>query len=72
MTAALHRGVEAWLENSKDVPTALSEGADVESNTISAWVNVTPRQVSPPACSLSCSHLRKVHFTIVFYTEMTS
>ena len=45
-----HRGVEAWLENTNGLPIALSAShggdADISSNTISTWVDVTPRQVS--------------------------
>ena len=41
-----HRGIEAWLEDSNGYPIALSEDANIASNTISSWVNVTPRKVS--------------------------
>ena len=46
-----HRGLEAWLEDSRGLPITLAqktepEDFNIDLNKISTWVNVTPRQVS--------------------------
>ena len=60
-----HRGIEAWLEDSSG-SMALSEDANIDSNNISPWVNVTPRQVSlfPPLEQSSLA----IFFSIVLFT----
>ena len=60
-----HRGIEAWLENSNGSPIALKNDANIDSNNISTWVDITPRQVSLP--TLEQSSLA-ILFSIVLYT----
>lgn len=67
MSGALkHRGLEAWLEDTNGSPIALSEDANIHSNTISTWVNVSPRQVSPQPPGNN--HLKVFYLSVVLYT----